>query len=212
MTRILVFGDSIACGAWDCEKGGWVNRLREFLDRKILVNRKFDYRVYNLGVSGDTTEDLLYRFEFEAKNRLKESEENVFIIAIGINDSLLLIDKKELITPSEKFRKNIQKLIKLSHKFTEKIIFVGLTPVVESKVNPLPWRKEVSYKNEYIKKYNEIIKSVCKENDVKFIEIFEEWIKSDYKILLEDGVHPNSKGHEKIFETVKDFLIEKKII
>ena len=29
---------------------------------------------------------------------------------------------------------------------------------------------------------------------------------------LEDGLHPNAGGHEKIFQKVKDFLIENKII
>jgi len=30
--------------------------------------------------------------------------------------------------------------------------------------------------------------------------------------LLEDGLHPNSEGHKKIFESVKEFLIKNKII
>ena len=29
---------------------------------------------------------------------------------------------------------------------------------------------------------------------------------------LEDGLHPNSAGHEKMFQRVKDFLIKNKII
>jgi lysophospholipase L1-like esterase len=210
--RIFVFGDSITYGNWDYEGGGWVNRLRNFLDTKSLVKHKFDYRLYNLGISGDTSKDLLYRFEFEIKNRLKDNEESLVIIEIGINDSLFFQDKKKLTTSPKIFRKNIQKLIKLSRKFTEKIIFVGPTSVVESKVNPLPWRKEVSYKNGYISKYNEVIKSVCKENKVFFIDIFAEWINLNYEILLEDGVHPNSEGHKKIFEIVKESLINNKFI
>lgn len=31
---ILIFGDSITYGAWDSEKGGWVNRLRLTLENK----------------------------------------------------------------------------------------------------------------------------------------------------------------------------------
>ena len=30
--NILVFGDSIAYGAWDDDKAGWVNRLRLILE------------------------------------------------------------------------------------------------------------------------------------------------------------------------------------
>ena len=34
----------------------------------------------------------------------------------------------------------------------------------------------------------------------------------DYKSLLEDGAHPNTKGHEEMFVIVKEFLEKKKII
>lgn len=31
-----IFGASITYGAWDLEYGGWVNRLRNFLDKRKL--------------------------------------------------------------------------------------------------------------------------------------------------------------------------------
>jgi lysophospholipase L1-like esterase len=52
---ICVFGDSITWGAYDPERGGWVNRLRNDLEKKEIES-------YNLGISGDTTADLLKRF------------------------------------------------------------------------------------------------------------------------------------------------------
>jgi len=208
MTRILVFGASITYGAWDRE-GGWVQRLRKFLDEKTLT-----FRIYNLGITGNTTKELLERFEFEAKQRfkLKERDDRIIIFSIGINDSQFVISKNDLRTKPEKFTENIQKLIGLAKKFNSKIAFLGLTPVDELKTTPTSWDRDKTYKNENVRKYNEIIKSVCKENNISFIEIFEKWIKSDYKKLLEDGLHPNSEGHQKIFEIVKDFLIQNKII
>jgi len=211
MARICVFGDSITYGAWDKE-GGWVQRLRKFLDKKTLSEENSYFLVYNLGISGDTTEDLLERFDFEIRQRFKEKEKTFIIFAIGANDSYFLHSKNGFRTPIEKFKENVCELIKLAQIFSSKIIFVGLTLVDEAKTTPIPWDINKSYKNEYIKRYNEIIKSVCKENKIYFVEIFEDWAKTDYKKLLEDGLHPNSKGHQKIFETVKDFLIENKII
>jgi len=212
MARILVFGDSIVYGAWDrSREGGWVQKLRKFLDEKHLTDPDFDYSTYNLGVSGDTTVDLLERFEFETKQRLKE-ENGIIIFQIGINDSQFVISQNNLRTSPEKFKENIQKLINIAKKLSSKIVFLGLTPVEDERVNPIPWAPEKSYRNEYVKEYNEIIKSTCSKNKIPFIEIFEEWVKRDYKSLLEDGAHPNSEGHQKIFETVKDFLIRNKII
>ncbi|MDO8638275.1 MAG: hypothetical protein Q7R43_01775 [Candidatus Daviesbacteria bacterium] len=45
-----------------------------------------------------------------------------------------------------------------------------------------------------------------------FVEIFEKVINSDYQKMLEDGVHGNALGHEFIFEEVKDYLINNKIL
>jgi len=182
------------------------------LDEKHFIEPDFEYSVYNLGVSGNTIGELLERFEFETKQRLEEGEEIIIIFQIGINDSQFVISENKLRTSPEKFKENIQNLIKVAKIFTQKIIFVGLTLVDESKTAPIPWNPNKIYKNENIKRNNEIIKSVCKENNIYFIEIFDKWLKSDYKNLLEDGLHPNSQGHQKIFETVKDFLIQNKII
>lgn len=214
MVRILVFGDSITYGAWDKE-GGWVRRLRKSLDEdnlSKLSNSDFYCIVYNLGVSGDDTEHLLERFEHETKSRLEEGDETIIIFAIGINDSQFNPDNNNFNTPPQKFQSNIKSLMNLARKFSSKIIFIGLTPVNESKTSPIPWEVDKSYKNDYIRKYNEIIKSICKENKISFIEIFDKFVKENYNNLLEDGLHPNSEGHKQIFEIVRDFLIKNKII
>lgn len=207
---ILIFGDSITCGKGDRE-GGWAQRLRKFLYEKTLSNEG-NFSIYNLGVDGDNTEDLLQRFELETKHRLDEEEETVFIFAIGINDSQFVHSKNSLRIPLERFKDNIKTLINIAKKSSPKIIFTGLTPVDESKTTPIPWNTDKSYKNEYVRQYDEIIKTTCQENNLLFIEIFEKLRELDYKNLLEDGLHPNSEGHQKIFEIIKESLIANKII
>lgn len=209
--QILIFGASTTYGAWDRE-GGWASRLRKFIDEKNLSNPDFECLVYNLGISGDTTEDLLERFEFETEQRIDDDYETIFIFAIGISDSQFVHGKNNLRTSQQKFRENIKKLISLAKKYSSKIIFVGPSPADEAKTTPVSWNKDVSYKNEYIKEYGEIIKSVCAGNKIDFIEIFDEWMKMDYKKLLEDGLHPNSEGHKIMFETIRDYLTKNKII
>jgi len=213
MARILIFGDSIIYGAWDTMRGGWADRLRTFCMEKELKNPEFDYSVYNLGISGDTSEDVLKRLENEINCRVWENEEIIIIFAIGINDSCFVKSKNIFLSTENSFKKNIQKLIKLSKKYSSKIIFVGLTPVEESKTNPISWSTTgKSYKNKYIKNYDNIMKLVCQENDIYFIDMLKELSKIDYKKLLEDGGHPNSKGHQKMFEVVRDFLVERGIM
>jgi lysophospholipase L1-like esterase len=158
----------------------------------------------------------LGRFEFETKQRLEELEKGedlIIIISIGGNDSAYFKNKNSNWISPEKFKENIKKLIELARKFSSKIIFVGLEPIDESKSDPLPWDDNISYKNEYIQNYNEIIKSICKNENIIFVEIFDEWVNQDYKkFLCDDGFHPNSEGHKKIFEKVKETLIKNKLI
>jgi len=164
--------------------------------------------VYNLGISGDSTDDLLERFEFETKQRMKSKEETIIIVAIGTNDSQV----GKIGINIELFKSNVEKLCCIASKFSLKIIFIGPNPVDDLKTNPIPWDENMFYKNECILNYNNIIKLVCKEEKIYFINMYEEFKKLDYKKLLENGVHPNSEGHKKMFEIVRDFLVEKGIV
>lgn len=209
--KVLIFGDSITHGAWDTEKGGWAQRLKLFLGEKSCSSDEVDYTVYNLGISGDTTEELLKRLKFEAQQRIGE-EETLLIFAIGINDTQFIHDKGRLRTPLEDFKSNIQEIIKIAQVFSSKIVFLGLTPVDEAKTTPIPWNKNKSYKNEIIKKFNEAIKEICDKESIPFIEVLDDFLQRNYEDLLEDGLHPNPEGHEEIFKIVKKFLTEKEIL
>ena len=57
-SRIIVFGASTSHGFWD-EKGGWADRLKQCLHKRTLEEEDFYGTVYNLGISGGTTEDIL---------------------------------------------------------------------------------------------------------------------------------------------------------
>ena len=78
---ICVFGDSTAWGAWDKEKGGWVNRLWLYCAEK--ANDENLTEIYNLSISGGTTETILARFENEARVRHADA----LIFQTGANDS-----------------------------------------------------------------------------------------------------------------------------
>ena len=203
---LIVFGDSITLGCWDTN-GGWVQRLKKYFDKKNITDPDFYSLVYNLGVSGDTSKGLLERFETELKPRRKK-DELVLLFAIGINDSLYLNGEKKNQVSSIKCKSNINKLVQKAKKYSNQVFFLGLTQVDESRTNPRAWDKNTSYFNTKVKEYNNIIKQACKENNVHFIPVYDKISVKD----LVDGVHPNNKGHEKIYEIVKQALSENKII
>jgi lysophospholipase L1-like esterase len=208
MTQILVFGSSTTYGAWDIE-GGWVQRLRKWLDKIVIDSNYKEYHiVYNLGIDGDTSSGLLKRFEQEAKPRIWPDEDTVLIFSIGANDTVWdNKTKKTEISPAE-FKKNLEELVKLAKKYTKKIVFVGSKPIDESKVNPIPWLPGKSYKKKYIKQFDEISKKVFEGNNLPFIDLYDRLESEGFLKMLADGIHPNSEGHKKIFEIVKDNLIQ----
>ncbi|HLC72538.1 MAG TPA: GDSL-type esterase/lipase family protein [Candidatus Nanoarchaeia archaeon] len=215
MTLILVFGPSTTYGAWDVE-GGWVQRLRRYLDEKQLADPSIYYIVYNLGISGDTSQGLLERFAFETEQRTKlrdEDEEIIIIFSIGVNDSLFDNTTKQHSIPLEQYTLNLQKLIDQARRYTKNIIFVGGTPIDDSKVDPVPWRPTCSYKSLFEEQYDEKCAVLCKKNKIPFIDVYHPFKKQrNYLELLPDGVHPTAEGYKFIFEVVKNFLLKHKIL
>jgi len=208
-TDILVFGDSIAYGAWDKE-GGWVSRLKEFSHKKAQPSSDFYTLVYNLSVSGETTEDLLERFDSEAAQRATEN--TIIVFAIGINDLQFIESGHDSGKTLARFKDNITRLVKTAHRMSSKVFFVGLTPLDEKETHSLASDGENPYTNENIRALNKIIEGVCSKEKAKFIDIFSSFMKKGHEKLLEDGLHPNSDGHRLIFKLVKEALVKSKAI
>lgn len=209
--EILVFGDSVAYGAWDAA-GGWVQRLKGDLDATMQADPKIDNLLYNLSFSGSTTDMLLKRVDSEIRNRLIEGEPMAVVFAMGINDSAFFTDRNENWVNRKRFAENLRSLLKIARRYTQHVIFVGLTPVDESKTAPIPWVEFMNYRNEYVREYDAEIRRMCKENGIPFMDLLGALSKTDYGPLLDDGVHPNARGHKRIFEIAKAYLEEKKII
>ncbi len=197
--RICIFGDSIAWGAVDPKNGGWVTQLRRYFE-----TNDYDIGVYNQSVSGDNTDDLLKRFEVECKAR----EPQIIIFAIGINDSQYIMNRDNPRISIEKFQNNLVELINQANKISKTIIFVGLTKVDEPLVMPIPWDTTKFYDNDNIAKYNSVIKKVSGDTTLPFIDLLDLLNKNDF----DDGLHPDSNGHKKMFLEIKKFLLTNKII
>ncbi len=188
--NICIFGDSITWGSSDEQKGGWVERLK----MHFLASEDENVRIYNLGIPNDDTEKLLNRFDIEASAR----KPDVIFFAIGINDSQYLRAPEQPRILLETFRLNLETLLKKAQEFASKVVFIGLTRVDEAQTMPVPWDESLFYANEQIEKYDTEIKKICEQNDLLFISTAQIINHSN----LDDGLHPNANGHEKIFEKV----------
>lgn len=100
---ICVFGDSTAWGAWDLEKGGWVNRLWLY-----LASKDSETDVYNLSISGGTSETILDRFGSEARIR----KANMLIFQTGGNDAAYEHTEDNHQVSPDKFRANLEEFFR----------------------------------------------------------------------------------------------------
>jgi lysophospholipase L1-like esterase len=207
MAKILVFGSSSVYGAWDKE-GGWVGRLRKYADQQNEYHEKNRTEVYNQGIIGDSSKNVLERFEVETQLRLRINDGvNTILFQIGGNDSSFIASKGKARIIPEFYKQNLASLLALARKYTQNIAFVGLTLVDESVTNPISWDSDIFYKNDAILLYNDIIRDFCKVNDIPFIDIIDRAI-----YFCDDGVHQDSNGHQIVFECVREFLKEKHLV
>ena len=190
--NIYVLGDSIVYGAWDEEKHGYVNRLKE----EIKNNKKIE-NIYGLGIPGETSEGLVKRIDIELKPR----NPNTIIIATGINDTIYIKSKNKEAVSQENFIKNIRKIIDIAKKYTNNILILGLTRVIEEHTTPILWNDDEMYFNNTIKKYDKALEEFCNTNNIEYIKMFDLLEDEDFS---DDGIHPNEKGHEKIYKVINE--------
>lgn len=181
----IIFGDSIVYGLGDTECFGWLNRLRK-KDEKLL--KEF---FLNLSIPGQSSSEIVERFEFELKRRFNYDDEFKIFFSFGIKDALKLeYDKTYL----KIFEHNIIELIKIAKNYTTNIHFLGLLNVNET--------IRVDYKRENIDTINECLESLCHKYSINFINMFDVINIKD----LCDGLHPNELGHEKISQYLYESL------
>ena len=190
--NICVLGDSIVYGAWDEEKHGYVNRLK----KEIKNNKKIE-NIYGLGIPGETSEGLVKRIDIELKPR----NPNTIIIATGINDTIYIKSKNKEAVSQENFIKNIRKIIDIAKKYTNNILILGLTRVIEELTTPILWNDDEMYFNNTIKKYDKALEEFCNTNNIEYIKMFDLLEDEDFS---DDGIHPNEKGHEKIYKVINE--------
>jgi lysophospholipase L1-like esterase len=210
MVQIFVFGDSLAYGMWDSQ-GGWVARLRKTLDGKSLKNRLNQvWEIFNLSISGTTSGEVVKCLPFEYKHRAWAQAQTAIILAVGINDAIW--ENGTPWYPPEEFKKNVTALCRTARELTERVVYVGLTPVDQTKVDPIPWDTSRAYKNETIQSFNQIIKEVCQTRNIPFVDLWSVFQTAGYKTLLRDGAHANNQGHDLIYRTVLPVLTRTGII
>ena len=178
--QIVLFGDSIT----------------EFFDERLL-DGKSKLRIYNRGISGDTSNRLLERLD---ENVLSIAPAQI-ILLIGTNDFGVGAD-------SDYVFGNIKETVERI-----KAALPGVNLVVQCiyPVNLKIFGCEPT-RNKYIAEVNEWLRGYAKENDLTLLDLTELLSNEDGGFDIkysDDGLHPSDAGNRAIAEALSEVLIEK---
>lgn len=183
-SSIVFTGDSITHGPLHTK--GYRSYTEHFRERLKEKFKNENIMVFNTGVSGATTRDIIRDFHI----CVNIYDPDVVFIMLGMNDS------SNQIVPLEEYRSNILELI-------NKVREIGAIPIIQTS-NII----KMDLSRESLKFYMDIVRAVARENNVMLIDHYSHWEELEKENsnlkneLLNDLIHPNEKGHLEIVKFI----------
>ena len=192
---VFFVGDSITFGWRDEDLGGWPSRLIAALPAGIAVTG------YNLGVRGDTSEEIRARWSDEVARRHRESANTVVVFAFVANDAKLSPDQRPLVS-LDRIAENARQIL-LTAKRRHTVLFVGPAPVEEAALARAFNRDGTAAvpSNAQVEAVSEVLSATAAEVSVPYYDLSRQLKHSDdwLEVLREtDGIHPPARGHDLI--------------
>lgn len=171
-----------------------------------LENMYSDYtattgqKVYNSGISGQTSCELLDRFD----STVLELKPKTLILLVGTNDIGSGI-------PADKICRNITAMIEKTQKIcpNARIILETVYPINEHMDKKQDMQMVGTRTNKAVKELNKLLKDTAKSHNIEFLDLTD--ILSDEngdfnREYTYDGLHPSEKGFEVITKEIKNCL------
>lgn len=147
------------------------------------------YRVMNLGISGETVEELLDRRD-HIRERVKDP--GIIFLMTGINN--ILSEQYDITVPYREIVRNLTTWYKGA-----KIVVQSLLPV------DMPW-----IKNDTIRTINRHLMEIAREYTVAYLDVYTAFMDAGGNpkqgFLSDDGVHLAGKGYEVWAKVVEEYL------
>ncbi|NUM57408.1 MAG: arylesterase [Bdellovibrionaceae bacterium] len=182
LKKMVFLGDSLTEGYGVDSSSTYTHLLQEKFD-----NNKIQWTVVNAGISGSTTASAVSRINWILKGNIKP---DLFIIILGANDGL----RGQKISG---IKKNLSESID--------ILLQQKIPVILGQVQVPP-----NYGKEYSESFKNIFPQLAKDKKIPLMPFILEKVAGIPELNIEDGIHPNEKGHKIIFEQVFKYLEKEK--
>ena len=182
-TISAVLGDADIWMLGDSRIGRW--------NQELLAG---DIKFANLGIDGQTSSQVYYRF----KNYLEIDTPELVIVEVGINDLKIIgLDKNLEKSITGNYYGNIEAMVSLCSENDIKVILINIFPVGKIELlRRLIWNRFV---NETIREANDRLKSYCDNNLVYYFDAYAlladngETVNPEYE---DDFLHINKRGYE----------------
>ncbi|HEY6631631.1 MAG TPA: arylesterase [Rhizobiaceae bacterium] len=182
--KIVGFGDSLMAGYGLDAGQGFPQKLE-----KALRDKGHDVVIANAGVSGDTTSGGLSRLDWSVPD-----DTQIVILELGANDMLRGI--APAIT-----EKNLDAMISRLKERNIAVLLAGM-------------RAAPNLGPDYQAAFDAIYPRLAEKHAVPLYPFFLDGVAADRAYLLEDGMHPNAVGIdrmvERILPTVEKLLAERR--
>lgn len=174
---ILVLGDSLSAGYGMDRQDSWVS----LLDSRLKEYR-YDYKILNSSISGDTTQGGLARLP----RLLDRYKPEVVIIELGGNDGLRGINP-------DVTRSNLERMVTLSRDNAARVLLAGI------KLPP-------NYGTDYLQQFESIYADLAGKYDTLLVPFFMDGVVFSPELMQADGIHPNEKGQPVLLDNVWQVL------
>ena len=170
--RIVGFGDSLMAG-YGLNAG---ESFPEKLEAR-LREKGHDVVIANAGVSGDTTSGGLARLDWSIPE-----ETDLVILELGANDMLRGVSP-------EITEKNLDAMLARLQQKDVEVLLAGM--LAAPSLGP-----------DYQQAFDAIYPGLARKYDVAFYPFFLDGVAADRDFLLQDGMHPNAEGIDRMVERV----------
>lgn len=185
--RIVCIGDSIVYGYEVEGTLTWIGRLR----------RENEINLLNVGLNGDTTEGMFYRF----KEHVVDIDAKAVVILGGGND---LIGG----TPLEFVTNNYAMMSQMAMNYGI-VPIVAIAPEPDHKRVPKEWKMMIDYESNIknLQVYKEWLLAFAEANKMPVIDFdtgMKNRLRAGYSRFFMDGAHPNPAGHKIMAEIARE--------
>lgn len=171
--NIVIYGDSLSAAYGLPQGAGWPTLLQERLKQK-----KFNYNVVNVSISGETSAGGAARIALT----VRETRPAVLVLALGANDGLRGL-------PVAQLRDNLAAIIKAAKAVKCQVIVVGM-------------RMPPNYGQRYTEQFQSSFTDLAKAQRLALVPFLLEGVAQRPELFQQDQLHPTEAAQPLILENV----------